>query len=275
MQVAERLNSDDSRALTRVPLAIVYTDRGDVDRAISMGEQAIRFGATTGNVTVLIGTRGDLARSYALLGDIDHGLELTQQASEDANRFQLIAAWAGSATVQLRLRRGDLAGAEAALAELPNYRDLMRRAGFVPVMWSNLGLAVIELDMARGDMSAALVQARELIRHFEQRGVVFVRPEARLLQGQAHIALGQHDDAWAALQTARAEAEALGSRRLLWPILAALAEIASARGQDEASSLRRQAREIVDYIAAHAPTPALRQSFLARAEVQSLLKAVG
>jgi tetratricopeptide (TPR) repeat protein len=275
MQVAERLNSDDARALTRVPLGIVYTDRGDLDRAISASEEAIRFGETTGNVTVLIGTRGDLARSYALLGDIDHGLALTQQASADANRFPLIAAWAGSATVHLRLLQGDLASAEAALAELPNYRDLMRRAGFVPVMWSNLGLAEIELALAQGDMAVALAQAHELIGHFEQRGVLTVRPEVRLLQGQAYRASGRYDEALAALQTARAEAGSIGSRRLLWPILAALAEIASALGQAEAAGLRQQASEIVNYIAAHAPTPALRRSFLGRADVQSLRKAVG
>jgi tetratricopeptide (TPR) repeat protein len=273
MQVAELRNSDDSRALTRVCLCIVHTDRGDLDRAIALSEEAIRFGELTGNVTVLIGTRGDLARSYALLGDLDHALALTQLASQDANRFPLITAWAGSASVYVLLRQGDLAGAEAALKALPNYRDLLRRAGFIPVMWSSLGLVAVELAMAQGDMAAALAQARELIEHLEQTGVVYARPEARLLQGQAHMALGQLDQAEAALQTALAEAERLGARRLWWPILAALAAVASARGQAEAAPLRQRARQMVDYIAAHAPTPALRQSFLAREDVQGLLKA--
>jgi tetratricopeptide (TPR) repeat protein len=272
VKVADQLNSDDARALTRIPLCIIHTDRGDLDRAITLTEEAIHFGELSGNVTILIGTRGDLASAYALLGDLEHGLELTRQAAEDANRFPLIAAWPGSVTILLYLRQGELSRAAATLAELPDYRDLMHRAGFVPMMWTSLGLREVELALARADWAMALAQARELLAHLETLGVVYARPEARLLQGQAHLALGQLDQAEAALQTALAEAERLGARRVLWPILAALAEIAAARGQAEAAPLRQRARQIVDYIAAHAPTPALRQSFLARQDVQGLLK---
>jgi tetratricopeptide (TPR) repeat protein len=272
-KVADLHNSDDARALARMPLCIVHTDRGDLDRAITLTEEAIHFGELSGNVTILIGTRGDLARAYGLLGDLEHGLALTRQAAQDAQFFPLISAWPGSVTILLYLRQGDLSRAAATLAELPDYRDLMHRAGFVPMMWTSLGLREVELALARADWATALARARELLAHFEQMGVVYARPEARLLLGQAHLALGQFDEALAALQTARAEAERLGSRRVLWPILAALAEIASARGQAEAGALRQQARQIVDYIATHVPTPALRQSFLARADVQSVLRA--
>ncbi len=271
MRLAERLNSTDARALTRAWAGAVHADRGDLDRAIALSEESIRFGEITGNVSVLIGTRGDLARAYALLGDIEHGLALTQQAAGDAARFPLIAAWAASAVVPLRLLRGDLAGAQAALADLPDYRDLRRRVGFVPAMWPHVGLAEIELAAALGDAASAQRLAEELIQNLGQAGVRFRLPDARLLQGQALLALGRPDAAWAALQTARAEAEALGARRVLWPILATLAKIAGARGLAEAGGLRQQARQMVDYIAAHAPTPALHQSFLARRDVQSVL----
>jgi len=273
VRVSERLNSDDARALTRMPFCIVYTDRGDLDRAIAESEAAIRFGEISGNVTILIGTRGDLARAYGLLGDLEHGLALTRHAAQDANRFPLISGWAASVEVLLRLREGDLSAATAALAGLPDYRHLMRRAGFVPMMWSSLGLVEVELALARNDWVKALALARELLANLDQMGVIYAQPEARLLQGRAHLALGQLDEAVEALQMARVGAERLGARRLLWPILAELAEIASARGQAEARSLRQAAWQLVDYIASRAPTPALRQSFLSRADVQGLLQA--
>ena len=273
MEAAEAMNSTDSRALTRAHVGVIHMDRGDLDQAIALSEAAIRFGEITGNVTVLIGTRSDLARAYALLGDVERGLALAQQAENDGRRFQIIAGWAGAAVVHLRLCAGDLAGAAAALSQLPDYRDLMRRIGFVPFMWGKLGLAGIELALAQQDAAGALEQACELIEHLERTSLRSLLPPARLLQGQTQITLGRLDEAGVVLQTARTEAEALGARRWLWPILAALSKIASERNPAQARGLRQQARQMVDYIAAHAPTPALRQSFLARADVQPLLEA--
>ncbi|MCZ7570592.1 MAG: adenylate/guanylate cyclase domain-containing protein [Ardenticatenaceae bacterium] len=64
-------------------------------------------------------------------------------------------------------------------------------------------------------------------------------------------------------QRAHAEAGALGSRRTSWPILFALSELEIRRGNlAEAETLRRQAREVVEYIADHAGTLELRAAFL-------------
>jgi tetratricopeptide (TPR) repeat protein len=274
-EAAEAANSTDFRALMRSFAGLIHTDRGDIDRAIAISEEAIGYAQVSSNVTVLIGTRSDLGRTYAMMGAVEHAQALAELALESAGRFELLRPWPGATIVRLHLMQHDLAMAATAFAGLPDFRELMRRAGFVPFMWANLALAGIELALARENWSGAALLAQEIVGHLEPRGMRYLLPEVRLLQARAHLALGQDDGALAALQTARAEAEALGSRRLLWPILAALAEIASARGQVEATSLRQQAREIVNYIAARAPTPALRQSFLASAGVQSLLKAVG
>ena len=71
---------------------------------------------------------------------------------------------------------------------------------------------------------------------------------------------------------ARSEAEALGSRRTLWKILAALSEIEAQRGDAiETKNLRQQARQIVEDIAAHIPSPELRASFLNLPQVQAVV----
>ncbi|MFQ5593143.1 MAG: hypothetical protein ACE5HA_03240 [Anaerolineae bacterium] len=72
---------------------------------------------------------------------------------------------------------------------------------------------------------------------------------------------------------ARAEAEAMGARRMLWQILAALAEIEGQRGRmAEAENLRAQAREVIAFIADHTGTSELRASFLAQPEVHAVLE---
>jgi hypothetical protein len=92
------------------------------------------------------------------------------------------------------------------------------------------------------------------------------------LRSQALLFLGRADAAYDALMQARAEAEALGARRILWEILFALSQIEAERGNAaEAEALRRQAREIVEYIADHAGAPELRASFLGQPRVREAL----
>jgi hypothetical protein len=90
-------------------------------------------------------------------------------------------------------------------------------------------------------------------------------------KGRAQLALNQLDAAHATLIAARAEAEALTSRRTLWRILDALGELDTSRGHHaEAHALRQQAREIVQFIADHAPAE-YRASFLNQPDVRALV----
>ena len=97
-------------------------------------------------------------------------------------------------------------------------------------------------------------------------------PETLYLKAQALHGLQRTDQARATLNEGIAEARAIGVRRKLWQILAMLGEIEAASGNKaEAQTARMQAREVIEYIAAHAPA-ALRGKFLNRPEVSALIK---
>jgi hypothetical protein len=83
------------------------------------------------------------------------------------------------------------------------------------------------------------------------------------LKGRSLLALDRPEEARSALLQARAEAEAIGSRRSLWPVLVALSQLEQSRGDAaQAEEHRRWAREIVEFIAGHISSPELRVSFL-------------
>ena len=92
-------------------------------------------------------------------------------------------------------------------------------------------------------------------------------PECLYLQGRAWLTLGQQEAAYVYFLEARAIAEAIGLRRMLWPILFALSQLEP--NPTEAERLHQQAREIVAYIAGHTPAD-LRDSFLALPEVRAV-----
>src|SRR5262249_42364415 len=119
-----------------------------------------------------------------------------------------------------------------------------------------LVLAEGEYGLARGDYAGVVSAMEEFIPVLRQRGIRLFICDALSYQGRALYAQGQAADAYHLLREAQAEARALGARQPLWPILIALSEIEAQRGHTAAAAtLRREARTIIDYIAAHAGTP--------------------
>ena len=92
------------------------------------------------------------------------------------------------------------------------------------------------------------------------------------IRSQALLALGREDAACEGLEEARAVAEAIGSRRMLWQILYTLSQLESDLGQ--VAQLRQQACQIIEYIAGQIEQTDLRQSFLNRPDVRVVLTSI-
>jgi hypothetical protein len=123
-----------------------------------------------------------------------------------------------------------------------------------------LKLAQCRLALARKDATQAIAIIDPVVKDSQQFKVGQYIAEALFLKGKAHWLNGEQDLAKSAFEQARRTAEANGSRRLLWQILAALAGVESDNGKTAA--LKAQAREIVQFIADHIHEDAMRSQFL-------------
>ena len=171
---------------------------------------------------------------------------------------------------------GRLAEAQSALDRFsiaPNQAALQEQFILLHLV---VNLCLVELALAKGDAEQALQLAESLTAHFQREGSRLFFPDALWLRGRTLAAAGRLDDALLALESARMEAEALGSRRMLWLILAELAGLADGRDeQRRARALRIQAAEHINYVADHAGAAELRESFLHRADVRATLAQAG
>jgi DNA-binding CsgD family transcriptional regulator len=135
-----------------------------------------------------------------------------------------------------------------------------------------------ELALAQGEPDLALRIADRLIasapsshtpplaKSGQGEGSVSVIPCLARLRGEALAARQRWPEAEAALQAARAAANAQGTPRLLWPIHAALGQLYRAqRRHGEAEQAFAAARTVIDEIAATVPDPALRDNFMHKA----------
>jgi hypothetical protein len=167
--------------------------------------------------------------------------------------------------VVLHAASGDITSAAAIMQDV-------ELAGFADVMWVTDPVRAARVEVALAERNPAAVElAMQRVAALRGLGMRAFLADALERQAHAHWQQGDRDQARLCWQAARAEAEALGLRRSLWPTLSGLSGLASEAGRtDEAAMLREQARDVIGYIAAHCPTAELRHSFLARPDVARL-----
>ena len=268
-QISQATGNLWGQSFCRMFVGYIYLERGEMARAIETMEECIRLGERAGFMMTQVGTRADLAWIYGTLGAIHRGVELARLACAQAEQ-QLpgFRAWALACLARLHLMNGDLAEAEAAIKA--GYATL-NPEDFTTHGPVELPLADAELALAKQAFGHAVAVIEALVARLRKVGMRSFLADALHFKGKALLAQGRVEAARAAWMEARAEAEALGSRRVLWPVLAALAEIEAGRGNHaEAQMLRQQVREIIAYIADHCP-PDLRASFLNLPDVQAVM----
>ena len=251
-----------SHALGMMGYALQET--GQMGEALAAWESSVELGAQAGLVATQIGIRADLAWLYGSLGVLERALELARLALATSEKILPIwSPWASAVQARLLLLAGHLDEAEQVAqsgcpGRIQDYFTRLLMTGAVAVT-----LVRGELALARRRPEPAVTLANDLAEHLQSIGARTFVSDALHLKARALQVMGQVDAAAAVLAEARAYAEAIGSRRSVWPILSALSEIASQRGRPaEADELRGQARVVVNFIADHLTAAEIRTSFL-------------
>jgi predicted ATPase len=264
LQICQAIDSLWCQAGSRHNIGYVYGERGQIEEAIAVMEESIRLSELVGFISPLIVVRADLAAVYGSLGAFERALETARLGLSVAEtKMPLFRVYALVALARLHLAQGRVAEAEDLVEQMRQdpHRDGL---GFFPAMILQTEAA---LALAQRDYEAARRKAEEASAALHQLGLRAFLPLALYEQGQAWLGLSQPTKARACWLEAHAEAEAIGSRQVLWQILAALSRLEP--DPIEAERLHQQAREIVAYIADHTPAD-LRDSFLALTEVRAV-----
>ncbi|MCB0223227.1 MAG: AAA family ATPase [Anaerolineae bacterium] len=266
-QISQAINNIWGESHSQFRIGYAYWERGQIEAAITVTKKSIRQSEEGGYLVPPIVSRTELAAVYGSLGQINRGLELAHQALTIAReQVPLYQPFVLGTLAQLQLANNQIAAAQEAL-ELSG-QDPSRDAW--PVYYVPVRVADGRLALKLGDYERALAVADDLLADLRRFGMRSEIPETLYLQGQILLGLGQAEAAQNRWREARAEAEAIGSRRMLWPILFALSQLEP--DPVAAQDLRRQAQDTIDYIADHIGDADLRASFLATPQVQAVLE---
>ncbi len=253
----------------------IHFERGDCGQALAIAERGTHLALQAGFLEGYKQGCFGQALIYGYLGDVPRALTLVRQAQAQAAAVEAaIQPWLEIETLipLLYILNDRPVEAEAALAANPLSHDpAALQQQFILTQLIIIQVQA-ELALYHGHPAQAIVLIVAMIAALQHSHVRLLLPDALGLHGRALHAAGQLAEAQAVLDAARAEAEALGSRRSLWTILAALADLAVAQGHPAAApALRQEAADILSYLLEHAGSDELRAAFRARPAVRALL----
>jgi tetratricopeptide (TPR) repeat protein len=278
-QISRAIGNIWNESYSRITVDMVYFERGEVGRAIEVAEDCQRLSELAGFAEGITQSGFDLAFMFGSMGAVPRALEAARQqlalARVRSNVENAMPQIEGL-IAYLLIRAGELAQAQAAYDAIPIGKEPGELKQQYILNYIFFTLIQAELDLAAGSHQKAIGPLEELIAFVRQNRVRLLLPDALHVRARVLRAAGRAEAARLALEDARLEAESLGSRRTLWPILAELGELAAGRGdQPAALKLRRQAAEVIDYITEHAGSANLAESFVHQPAVQEVLRALG
>jgi predicted ATPase/DNA-binding XRE family transcriptional regulator len=265
-QISQSIDNLWGQSYSRFRTGYTYWEQGEPDRAIAVMEACIHHSELSGFIVPQADTRAILAYVYGYLGAIEQGLETVQLALTVAETqlppFRPIAL---AVLAQLHLWQNNLTKAKAVINQ--GKQDPLGEGW--PLHYLPLRLAGAELALRQGNFERVIEVTEGLLADLRQMGARSFIPNALYLQGQARLSLSQKKVGRKSLQKGRAEAEAIGSRPSLWPILFSLSQLED--DPAKAQALRQRSRQIVEYIAGNVDKAELRTLFLALPDVRRVL----
>lgn len=240
--------------------------QGDFETFVHGIDHVKKLGLASGfGVSIAIGNVLE-AMMMGELGAPARGLAHLERAAS-LQSFQIMDSWRFGMQAHFHTLLGDPVAARQDLARA--------RAGLLPDDISNYGpifitLCSAELELAVGNSAGAAEEIAAMIPRLRASDVIYLLPELLTLHARALLELEQWDAADENLRDAETVARSMQDRPGLWQILAYRAKLETARGHPEtAHAARTQARELIEWIAAHTPQE-YRSTFFARPLVQEV-----
>jgi class 3 adenylate cyclase/tetratricopeptide (TPR) repeat protein len=245
----------------------VHWKLGEPGPAIAnMAEAHAEVGKASGVKQPLAFGDGVVAWIFAALGAPDLGEVQFQRARDLADSMPgVMKPWHYAVLALREIETGNLTGAERFLNH--SLKDLQLKIAGSPAHITAF-LARGRLSLAKGQFQLAVDEFEEMLSEFQRADVRYFVADAQYYRALALLSLGQGDMARLSLFEARASAEALNARRILWKILVALGDLEPDRNQ--AGRARRQARQIVRHIADHTGSDSLQAAFMGQPVVRKL-----
>jgi class 3 adenylate cyclase/tetratricopeptide (TPR) repeat protein len=243
-RIAKSIENERGQVNSQGFIGLAFVVRGEVDQALQQIRRMMVDAEKVGHPAYILGYCF-LSWLYAHLGAHDLALETAQRAAETLVSFKPFHPFSLVMLAKQQIRLGEYAEAHALLAEAG-------KSGPRQTLQMNdqvVDLETIEYHLSLGEYALAQPVIESLMGKMRDSGTRLFLPDALFLKASYLQKFGEIDEAKKTLQEARAAAEEIESRIILWQILANLGET-------------KPARQVVESIVENISDDTLRETFL-------------
>jgi tetratricopeptide (TPR) repeat protein len=255
-RISRESNNTWNLNISQVFFGFCYLQTGEISRGMSYLEEAIKLAEQSGLDSNSVMALVMLADGYAQMGEEMFPL----------NRPLLLGIVSAIYT-----RCGALSKAQDVLSEMVDFDRNIGNRWFASYI---IG-AEAELALANDKPGEAIDIVEPHIPQLIEAGVHATLPYLLYIQGQAHLALDDLENALPLFQKALRESERTGERYWRWKILLALIGMATG-GDPELLDLNNQwqgmAAETINFIDDSISDPKLRKTFIGRSEISAPIR---
>jgi class 3 adenylate cyclase/tetratricopeptide (TPR) repeat protein len=247
-RIAQSIDNAWGLVNARTFSGMIYLALGEVDRTIQTVQSMIVDAEKVGHPADILG-HFYLSWLYNHLGARDPKVKATQTGYEASMKFAPFQALSQAMMARQRVEEGAWEEARMLLEEAgrPWARQILLLIDMV------VDHVTVEYHLARRDFPQAEVTVNQFLGKILSSGARYFLPDALYLKALLLRAKGLVKESTAVLAEAQAAAEAIGSRIILWQILARSGEVEAAR--EEVASLAEKVSDA-----------ALRETFITYAK---------
>ncbi len=269
LQISQAIDSLWGQSYNQMFLGMISLERGEITQGVNVLEESLRNGkaANFGYNQLYIPLM--LSWIYSTLGEFDQARAFISNYLDKTEEIQIsISVQPELWEAYCLLLSGSEEEAAASIAGVePLWSGGVEDLIFMPITEIMMG----EIALANRQYENALKRATEMKEEMDRTGARWLLPDVLNLMGRTLLARGKKEEALILLIEARREAEKQVSRRSLWPSLLTLAKLEEDQGHLEAgNNLRREASEVVTFIADHIDDAKLRTAFLNLPQVKEI-----
>jgi class 3 adenylate cyclase/tetratricopeptide (TPR) repeat protein len=265
LEISRRIGIMWGESINGYSLGYALIESGKISEGIRLLEASAEWAAQANFLGPQATVPVVLSWLYGRLGLPEYRLDWREKMIEKSGvQEEIPEQW----MVWLLIRRyfkGDAEGAYELVCDMPipSVIGVGQEATFV-------GLLRMEVLVSQQRHAEVLITSDQVQVVMDKLGLRAMRADILTTQGHALAGLGRTDEALAVWREALAEARLQGARRAAWPALAALSQTES--DASAAAAYRREAIELIRFLAGNIDEPELREAFLNKPEVRRVLE---
>jgi len=262
MRISEKIDNVWGQAYNNFVIGPILVERGKIDESVEALGNTLRLSKEANFAAGIVATQMIQSWLYAMLGDQERARLYEPLIRDFVKQYESFKPLYYVNRAQNEFYAGDFEKALKTFDQLGSAYTTISELIFHPYIYT----LHVELHLANDNIEIALEMVEGYINLLHHQQVKILVPDMLNQKARALIRLGRPERAFDALLEAKALAEKQESRRILWAVLADLAELE--QDADSRTQLYQEAGEVVAYISAHISDEVLKERFLSLPQVQ-------